>query len=179
MLQKKLNQALERRLYAIVDAVGNAVGNASLPLGTVEHQILGSAELRPAIAPASIPTPQEPTVKEAFMAELQALGIEPSKHGAIIGKELWDMGYKGDRQGKGNSNLIPIDKIKGVAQAIATGIKFQKSPRKLDEELVAQAISSSSRFSDLPQKLDEDPEPVDGDDEWETVESTIVTESTI
>ena len=149
MLQKKLNEALERRLYAIIDAVGTA----SIPIsGRVEHQVLGSAEPRIAIAPA----PQEPTVKEAFMAELQALGIEVSEHGATVGKELWNMGYKGEKQGKGNANLIPIDKIQEVAQAIADKINFKP--------ITTEAIAV--------------PDPINGDDEWETVDAEISPEPT-
>jgi hypothetical protein len=168
MLQKKLNQALERRLYAIVDAVGNA----SLPLGTVEHQVLGSAEPRPAIAPA--PEPQEPTVKEAFMAELLALEIEPSEHGAAIGKELWKMGYKGEKRDKGNANLIPVEEVKNVAKAIATSIKFSKLPQKLSDEDLSKVFPSNPDAIATPV-----PDPINGDDEWETVDAEIAPEPTI
>jgi hypothetical protein len=149
MLQKKLNQALERRLYTIVEAIGTA----SIPIsGRVEHQILGSAEPRPAIAPS-----QEPTVKEAFMAELQALKIDTSVHGATIGKELWSMGYKGEKHGKGNANLIPIDQISEVAQKIANKI----NPKPVATETIATPVT---------------PE-VANDDDWDTLDAQVLTET--
>lgn len=149
MLQKKLNEALERRLYAIIDAVGTA----SIPIsGTVEHQVLGSAEPRMAIAPS-----QEPTVKDAFKAELLALEIEVSDYSAVIGNELWNMGYKGDKQGKGNANLIPIDKIKEVAQAIANKI----NPKPVATEAIATPVTSE----------------VANDDDWDTLDAQVLPET--
>lgn len=151
MFQKELNKAMERRLYAIVEAVGTA----SIPIsisGRVEHQVLGSAEPRPAIAPS-----QEPTVKDAFKAELLALGIEVSDYSAVIGSELWNMGYKGDKQGKGNANLIPIDKIKEVAEAIANKI----NPKPVATEAIATPVT---------------PE-VANDDDWDTLDAQVTPET--
>lgn len=107
---------------------------------------------RAAIAPS-----QEPTVKDAFKAELQALGIEVSEHGAIIGKELWDMGYKGEKQGKGNANLIPIDKIQEVAQAIANKI----NPKPVATEAIATPVTSE----------------VANDDDWDTLDAQVLPET--
>ena len=120
MLQKKLNQALERRLYAIVDAVGNA----SLPLGTVEHQVLGSAEPRPAIAPASDVKDDEINIKDLFKQMLadNDVDLHFNGNGAFIGKELSKMGYK-QANGKGDASQIPIDKLEEVVAKVVEALE--------------------------------------------------------
>jgi hypothetical protein len=160
MLQKKLNQALERRLYAIVDAVGNA----SLPLGTVEHQVLGSAESRPAIAPASEPN-DEINIKELFKQMLADNGVDLqfNGNGAFIGKELSKMGYK-QANGKGDASQIPIEKLDEVVGKV---VKALEEHNNLNLQPATQAIASPA------------PDPINGEDEWETVDAEIAPELTI
>lgn len=121
MLQKKLNQALERRLYAIVDAVGNA----SLPLGgMIKHQVLGSAEPRMAIAPAIEVKNDEINIKDLFKQMLadNDVDLHFNGNGAFIGKELSKMGYK-QANGKGDASRIPIDKLEEVVAKVVEALE--------------------------------------------------------
>jgi hypothetical protein len=160
MLQKKLNQALERRLYAIVDAVGNA----SLPLGTVEHQVLGSAEPRMAIAPAP-ESNDEINIKELFKQMLADNGVDLqfNGNGAFIGKELSKMGYK-QANGKGDASQIPIEKLEEVVGKV---VKALEDHNNLNLQPTTQAIATSA------------PDPINSEDEWETVDAEIAPELTI
>lgn len=161
MLQKKLNQALERRLYAIIDAVGTA----SIPIGgTVEHQVLGSAEPRMAIAPASEPN-DEINIKELFKQMLADNGVDLqfNGNGAFIGKELSKMGYK-QANGKGDASQIPVEKLDEVVGKV---VKALEDHNNLNLQPVAKTIPTS------------EPNPTNGDDEWETVESEVISEPTI
>jgi hypothetical protein len=158
MLQKKLNQALERRLYAIVDAVGNA----SLPIGgTVEYQVLGSAEPRMAIAPAP-ESNDEINIKELFKQMLADNGVDLqfNGNGAFIGKELSKMGYK-QANGKGDASQIPIEKLEEVVGKV---VKALEDHNNLNLQPTTQAIATSA------------PDPINSEDEWETVDAEIAPE---
>ncbi len=155
MLQKKLNQALERRLYAIVDAVGNA----SLPLGTVEHQILGSAEPRPAIAPAAEVKDEEINIKELFKQMLADNDVDLlfNGNGAFIGKELSKMGYK-QANGKGDASQIPINKLDEVVAKVVEALETHNN-LNLQPAIAAKAevISGVATEPEKPIKSAFDP----------------------
>lgn len=121
-LQTELNKAMKRRLYAIVEAVGTA----SIPIGgRIEHQVLGSAEPKPAIAPAnsSNPTDGQISIKELFKKMLADNGVDLNfnGNGAFIGKELSKMGYR-QANGKGDASQIPEDKLEEVVGKVVKAL---------------------------------------------------------
>lgn len=127
-------------------------------------QAVFAANNQPAIAPAPEPN-DEINIKELFKQMLADNGVDLqfNGNGAFIGKELSKMGYK-QANGKGDASQIPIEKLDEVVGKV---VKALEDHNNLNLQPVAKTIPAS------------EPNPINGDDEWETVESEVISEPAI